>query len=635
MAHKRNMQFQTETQKLLHLVIHSLYSNAEIFMRELLSNASDALDKLRFLMLSDKTLASESNDFAIRISVDKSKKTLTISDNGIGMNEDELVENLGTIARSGTGNFIESLKDDKDAPSLIGQFGVGFYSAFMVASSVSVVTRKAGTGQAFRWESSGEGTFTIDPAERTERGTDIILTLKDDCIEYLEEYRIRSIVKKYSDFIEYPVRMDVEKSVPVEGSDEKYEKQTITETLNSQKAIWMKKPAEISDEEYSEFYKHISHDYEKPFDRIHYSAEGATEFSALLYLPSRMPFDLLMQGDRMRGVQLYVKRVFIMDDAEALMPRWLRFVKGVVDSSDLPLNVSREILQQDRILAKIKSNLVKKIIDSMKSRLESDRAGYTEFFKSLGSIIKEGVAIDYENRDKILDLLLFESTATKPGELITLDAYVSAMPEDQKEIFVLTGDSRAELEKSPYLEAVRKKSYEVLFFTDPVDEWILPQMPEYKGKRFRSLAKGDLPEGSDEEKKQQDKQREDLKGLVEWLNTRFKDKIKEVRISNRLVTSPSCLVADEHDMGAHMEQLMKAMRQDVPKAKRILEINGEHDLVTRLNQLCADETQSTLAGELADALYANAVIAEGGKLEDPASFGEFFSKLLLEHAGRT
>lgn len=634
MAHKRNMQFRTETQKLLHLVIHSLYSNAEIFMRELLSNASDALDKLRFLMLSDKGLASENNDFRIKISVDKSGKTLTISDNGIGMTEDELVENLGTIARSGTGSFIESLKDAKDAPSLIGQFGVGFYSAFMVASNVAVITRKAGTEQAFRWESAGEGTFTIDPAERAERGTDIILTLKDDCQEYLEEYRIRSIVKKYSDFIEYPVQMDVEKSVPVEGKDDKYEKQIVNETLNSQKAIWMKRPAEITDEEYGEFYKHISHDYEKPFERIHYSAEGATEFNALLYLPSRMPFDLLMQGDRMRGVQLYVKRVFIMDDAEALMPRWLRFVKGVVDSSDLPLNVSREILQQDRILAKIKSNLVKKIIDSMKSRLESDRAGYTEFFRSLGSIIKEGVAIDYENRDKILDLLLFESTATKPGEYTTLEAYVSAMPADQKEIFVLTGDSRAELEKSPYLEAVRKKNFEVLFLTDPVDEWILPNMPQYKDKKFRSLSKGELPEGSDDEKKEQEKQKEDFKALVEWLGKRFEDRIKEVRVSSRLVTSPSCLVADEYDMGAHMEQLMKAMRQEVPKSKRILEVNPAHELVARLNGIHGDQAKAGLAGELADALYANAVIAEGGKLEDPVAFAEFFSRLLLEHADK-
>lgn len=634
MAHKRNMQFRTETQKLLHLVIHSLYSNAEIFMRELLSNASDALDKLRFLMLSDKALASESNDFRIRLSVDASAKTLTISDNGIGMNEDELVENLGTIARSGTGNFIETLQDAKDAPSLIGQFGVGFYSAFMVANSVTVITRKAGSEQAFRWESTGEGTFSIDPAERSERGTDVILTLKDDCQEYLEEYRIRSIVKKYSDFIEYPVEMDVEKSVPVEGKEDKFEKQIVRETLNSQKAIWMKRPAEITAEEYDEFYKHISHDYEKPFERIHYSAEGATEFNALLYLPARMPFDLLMQGDRMRGVQLYVKRVFIMDDAEALMPRWLRFVKGVVDSADLPLNVSREILQQDRILAKIKSNLVKKIIDSLKSRLESDRAGYTEFFKSLGSIIKEGVAIDYENRDKILDLLLFESTATKPGEYTTLEAYLSAMPAEQKEIFVLTGDSRAELEKSPYLEAVRKKNFEVLFLTDPVDEWILPNLPQYKDKKFRLLSKGEAPTASDEEKEKQEKQKEDLKALVEWLGKRFEDRLKEVRVSTRLVTSPSCLVADEHDMGAHMEQLMKAMRQEVPKSKRILELNPTHALVVKLNEIYANPEKASLTGELADALYANAVIAEGGRLEDPLAFADLFTKLLLEHADR-
>jgi molecular chaperone HtpG len=429
--------------------------------------------------------------------------------------------------------------------------------------------------------------------------------------------------------------MDIEKSIPVEGKEDEFDKQIVTETLNSQKAIWMKKSAEITDDEYTEFYKHISHDFEKPFERIHFSVEGTTEFSALLYLPSRMPFDLVMQGDRMRGVQLFVKRVFIMDDAEALMPRWLRFVKGVVDSSDLPLNVSREILQQDRILAKIKSNLVKKIIDSMKAKLETDRTGYTEFFTSLGSIIKEGIAIDFENRDKILDLLLFESSATKPGEYTTLDAYVSAMPEDQKDIFVLTGDSRAELEKSPYLEAVREKKYEVLFLTDPVDEWILPNMPQYKGKNFRSLTKGQLPEGSEDEKKEQEKQKEQFKSLVDWLGKRFEGKVKEVRLSSRLVTSPSCLVADEYDMGAHMEQLMKAMRQDVPKTKRILEINSGHQLVAKLHELVEANNQEDLAGELADALYANAVIAEGGKLEDPASFGDFFSKLLIEHANRS
>jgi len=633
MANKRTIQFRTETQKLLHLVIHSLYSNAEIFMRELLSNASDALDKLRFLMLSEKELANEGEDFAVTIALDKKNKTLTIADNGIGMSEEELVENLGTIARSGTNAFMEALADKKSAPELIGQFGVGFYSAFMVASKVSVVTRRAGGDAAFRWESSGEGSFTILPAEKGGRGTEVTLFLKDECAEYLEEYRIREIVKKYSDFLEYPVKMDVEKRVLVEGEKDKYEDATVTETLNAQKAIWVKKPSEVSDEEYAEFYKHLSHDYEKPFERIHYSAEGTTEFNALLYLPSRMPFDLLMQGDRMRGVHLYVRRVFIMDDAEALMPRYLRFVKGVVDSGDLPLNVSREILQQDRVLAKIRSNLTKKIIDTLKNRLEKDRAAYTEFFKSLGPILKEGVALDHENRDKIMDLLLFESSATVPGEYTTLADYLKGMPESQKAIYVLSGNSRKELENSPYLEAVREKKHEVLFLTDPVDEWLLPHMPDYQGKPFRSLDKGELDDaGADGTKRET--QKEEYKKLTEYLAKRFEDVLKDVRVSARLVSSISCLVADEYDMGAHMEQLMKAMRQEVPKNKRILEINAAHPLVQKIRDLCTENEASDLVGELADALYMHAVIAEGGRIENTASFGELFGKLLLEHADR-
>jgi molecular chaperone HtpG len=632
MANKRTLQFRTETQKLLHLVIHSLYSNTEIFMRELLSNASDALDKLRFLMLSDKDLAKEGEDFAVTIIADKKKNTLTISDNGVGMTEDELAENLGTIARSGTGTFVEELEDKKNAPELIGQFGVGFYSAFMVANKVSVVSKKAGSGDAFRWESDGEGSFTLAPAEKDGRGTDVTLYLKDDCKEYLEEYTIKGLVKKYSDFLEYPVKMDVEKRLPVEGEKDKFEEKIVSETLNSQKAIWTKKPSEISDEEYAEFYKHLSHDYEKPFERIHYAAEGATEFNALLYIPSRMPFDLLMQGDRMRGVQLYVKRVFIMDDAEALMPRYLRFVKGVVDSSDLPLNVSREILQQDRVLAKIKSNLVKKIIDALKSKLDKDRAAYTDFYKSLGSILKEGVALDYENRDRLMDLLLYESTATKPGEFTTLEAYVKNMPEQQKAIYVLTGDSRKELENSPYLEAVREKNYEVLFFTDPVEEWLLPNMPSYKDKPFRALNKGDLGEGEGKDAKEQETQKEEYKALLEYLTQRFSEQLKDVRISARLVKSVSCLVADESDMGAHMEHLLKAMRQEVPKVKRILEINASHPLVQKLHTMLASGEKKDVVDEIADALYMHAVIVEGGKVENPAGFGELFSKLLLEYA---
>ncbi len=499
----RKMKFKTETQTLLNLVINSLYSHKEIFLRELVSNASDSLDKLRFLSLTDKK--SDASNLRIKIVPDKDNKTLTVSDTGIGMNEQDLIDNLGTIAKSGSGAFLEALEKNQDnIPELIGQFGVGFYASFMVADSVTVISRKTGEKETWKWESEGSGSFSLDKEETQTRetsGTDIILHLKEDCHEYLEEYRIRTIIKKYSDFIEYPVLMDVEKYQEKKEGEDEPPKKIEEEALNSQKAIWMRPASEIKEEEYEEFYKHVSHDYNKPFTHIHYKAEGTTEFNALLFLPSQMPFDMMFSDDKPKGVHLYVKRVFITDEAEALMPRYLRFVKGVVDSSDLPLNVSREILQQEKALHTIKSNLQKKVLDTLGEKLDKDRKTYEDFFRELGSILKEGIALDFSNREKLLDLMLFQSTTTKPGEYCTLAEYLGRMPEDQEHIYFISGESRQEVENSPYLESLKKKQYEVLLLVDTIDEFIAQHLNEYKEKKFKSAAHGDISLEKDKDKK--------------------------------------------------------------------------------------------------------------------------------------
>jgi len=631
---KRKLKFKTETQKLLDLVIHSLYSHKEIFLRELISNASDAIDKHRFESLTNKQLSMEKAEYSIKLTADKENKTLTVSDNGIGMSEEELIDNLGTIARSGTCRFLESLESGKkDAPDFIGQFGVGFYASFMVADKVEVLSRRAGEQTTNRWISDGTHEFTLESAEKEGRGTDVILHINEEASSYLESYELRSIVKKYSDFIEYPVKMDVEKTVPVEGEEGKTGKKIEEETLNSCKAIWMRSPSDIKDEEYNEFYSHLSHDYQPPYARVHYKAEGTTEFNALLFFPDHMPVDLMFRDSRLKGVQLYVRRIFIMDEAEAMLPRYLRFVRGVVDSADLPLNVSREILQQERTLTRIKSNLVKRILDTLKDRLSKDREGYTKFFKELGAILKEGLALDFENKKKLSELLLFESTGTRAGECTSLPEYFSRMPATQQEIYYITGENRAELEDSPYLEALKEKGYEVLFLIDSIDEIITQHLTEYEEKKLKSVTKGDIDLSEDKEKskKEREEKEKDFEGLEEFIQKELEEHVKEVRISSRLLSSPACLVADEYGMSASMERLMRAMQQNVPVTKRIMEINPDHPLIKKVKELAEGEKKDD-ASTLVKLLYSQSVIAEGGKIANPGEFVGKLSKLMEEYA---
>ena len=575
-------EFKTEVQQLLDLVIHSLYSNKDIFLRELISNGSDAIDKLRFNALSDKKLLKDQTDFGIKLYTDNDAKTLIIEDNGIGMTKDELEANIGTIASSGTRRFMEEIKkgNSSDNPELIGQFGVGFYSAFMVADKVTLKTRPAGSDESWTWESSGDGSYEITEGGRDKNGTEITLSLKEDCRDYIVEFRLREIIKKYSDFVEYPILMDItreepeldEEGKPKEGAEKKV---TITEeTLNSMKAIWMRPKSEVKKDEYNDFYKHISHDYTDPFKTIHYSAEGTLEFKALLYLPSKAPFDMFQHEGIKHGINLYVKRVFIMDNCEALVPRYLRFVKGVVESNDLPLNVSREILQEDLIIKKIEKNVTSKILTTLKGMMKKSKEDYINFYKEFGKVIKEGIEVDPTNKDKIKDLLLYESSKTKPGEYISLKEYTERMIADQKNIYFLTGDSRATVDNSPHLEVFKKKDVEVLFMTEPVDEFILPGFGEYSDKSLKSIAQGDIDLGTEEEKKIAEEQKKEVTGkyknLIKKIEESLKEDVKEVRLSNRLTDSPSCLVTDEGDINPQMERIFAAMNQPVPEVKRIL-----------------------------------------------------------------
>ena len=498
---KTTKKFETEVQQLLDLVIHSLYSNKDIFLRELISNASDAIDKIRFESHSNEALLEGNSDWKIKIIPDKAAGTLTISDNGIGMSMAEVEENIGTIARSGTRAFMENIKGKNlaDNPELIGQFGVGFYASFMVADRVTLTTRRAGSKDAgCRWESTGDGSYTIEECDKGTRGTDIILHLKEEAREYLDEWKIRSIVKKYSDYVQYPIVMDITRKEPAKGRGRQAViegggdiERTTEETLNSMKAIWTRPKSEITDEEYEEFYKHISHDFEKPLKTIHYSAEGVSEFKALLYIPSHKPFDLFLREHK-RGVHLYVKRVFITDNCEALLPDYLRFMKGVVDSSDLPLNVSREILQEDVQIKRIQKNLVGKVLSTLAEMKEKTPEDYLKFYEEFGPVLKEGIHFDFANKEKLQELVLFESSKTEAGNFVSLKEYVERMPEGQKEIYFITGTSRSAVERSPHLEIFRKKEYEVLFMTDPVDEWVSQSLTEYDGKKLKAVDRGDL-----------------------------------------------------------------------------------------------------------------------------------------------
>ncbi len=641
---KITKKFETEVQQLLDLVIHSLYSNKDIFLRELVSNASDAVDKVRFESQSNEALLEGNADWKIKLVPDKAAGTLTISDNGIGMSMGEVEENIGIIARSGTRAFMEGLKGKnlQEHPELIGQFGVGFYSSFMVADRVTLTTRRAGDKDAAtRWESAGDGSYTIENCEKATRGTEIVLHLKEEAREYLEEWKIRSIIKKYSDYVQYPVAMDITRTEPAKGVDGKeiegggeIEK-TTEETLNSMKAIWARPKGEITEEEYEEFYKHISHDFEKPLQTIHYSVEGISEFKALLYIPSHRPFDLFHR-EHQRGVHLYVKRVFITDNCEALLPDYLRFMKGVVDSSDLPLNVSRELLQEDVQIKRIQKNLVTKILGQLAEMKEKTPEEYLKFYKEFGQVLKEGIHFDFANKEKIQELLLFESSKTEPEKLVTLKEYVERMPEAQKEIYFITGTSRASVEQSPHLEIFRKKNFEVLFLTDPVDEWVTQGLTEYDGKKLKAVDRGDLEIESEEEKKEQEAKKEEAsqqyKDVLNFIGEKLKDRVKEVRLSSRLTDSACCLVADQYGLNANMERILKAMNQEVPESKRILELNPDHPIMGALAGMYQEDKENKKLDDYCDLLYDQGLLTEGSPITDPLRFSRLVSELMVKAA---
>jgi molecular chaperone HtpG len=621
----KTMEFKTELSQLLHLITHSLYSHREIFLRELISNACDAIDKIRFASLTDTDLLDGDSDWQIRLSMDQDAKTLTVSDNGIGMDEESLVENLGTIAHSGTKSFLARLQEEgvKENPDLIGQFGVGFYSSFMVADRVVVDTRMHGK-EAVRWESEGTGSFTISEGERETRGTSVTLYLKDDASEYLEEYRLRSLVKKFSDFIEHPVMMPVTRTRKEgEGDDAKEVEVTEDETLNSQKAIWLRAKTETSDEDYNEFYKHISHDFNDPANVIHYSAEGAMEFKALLFIPGKKPFDMMMGGgDQKAHIHLYIQRVFISSDFENLLPPYLRFVKGVVDAADLPLNVSREILQENPQLDRIRKNLVSRILKTLAEMKEKDEEKYLTFYSEFGPILKEGLQMDFENREKIADLLMFETTETEPGKLRPLSAVAEAMDENQKEIIYLAAEHRGLAENSPFLEGFKADSKEVVFFLDPIDEFVMPQLHEYKGKKFKAANKGDA--GDDEALKDE---KEKFEGFLGFVKEKLSG-VKEVRLSTRLKESPACLVGDEYSMSPHIEAMMRRMGQPVPEMERVLELNPAHPAVQAVQAMYeADKDDAKLGGSV-ELLRDLAHVAEGSKVDNPASFASRVADLM-------
>ncbi|GAA2580637.1 molecular chaperone HtpG [Winogradskya consettensis] len=623
------LEFQAEARQLLQLMVHSIYSNKDIFLRELISNASDALDKLRLAALTDDELTAE--DLHIEVVADAEARTLTVRDNGIGMARDEVVTLIGTIAKSGTADLLRRMKEnkDKDSAELIGQFGVGFYSTFMVADRVTLVTRKAGEQTGTRWESAGEGTYTIEEAADVATGTSVTVHLRpkdeeDALYDYTDEWKIKEIVKRYSDFISFPILLVKAAAEPkAEGDDES---PAAPETLNSMKALWARPRSDVKDEEYAEFYRHISHDWTDPLEIIQMRAEGTFEYEALLFIPSRAPHDLF-QRDGARGIQLYVKRVFIMDDSRELMPDYLRFVKGVVDAADLSLNISREILQQDRHIQMIRRRLAKKVLSTIKDLMTKDAEKYATFWREFGRAVKEGLLSEQDDQKAILDVSSFASTAS--ADPTTLADYVSRMKDGQDEIYYMTGESRAQVENSPHMEAFQAKGYEVLLLTDPVDEIWVEAVPEYDGKKLQSIARGNVDLSADEDKPSQEKTGE-FAPLLTWLGETL-DEVKEVRLTSRLTTSPACLVSDANDITPTLEKMYKAMGQDVPPVKRILELNPDHPLVTGLRDAYAGRAEDPALPETAELLYGTALLAEGGDLADPARF----AKLLADRLART
>ncbi|MDM8537059.1 molecular chaperone HtpG [Desulfobacterales bacterium HSG17] len=635
---KQTLAFKTEVQQLLNLIINSLYSNQEIFLRELVSNASDAIDRLRFKAQTEETLLSDDPDLKIEIKADKENKTIEIADNGIGMSFDEVVENIGTIAKSGTKEFLKAIEASKKenllTPELIGQFGVGFYSAFIVAKKVTVITRAAGQDTATRWESSGDGEYTIEPCEKPTRGTQITLelkTLEEDDQDFTEEWTIRSIIKRHSDFVAYPILMDVEKDEPIPEEEQLKDKDgkpmgetsrkvIKAETLNSMKAIWAKNKSDVNDEEYEEFYKHISHDWNPSLTHLHMKFEGATEYSALLFIPSKAPMDLF-HNDYKHGIHLYSKRVFIMDDCKELIPEYFRFIKGVVDAPDLNLNVSREILQQDALVRNIKRNLVKKMLEHL-SNMEKEK--YETFYQEFGAVLKAGIPMDFENKDKLSELLRYATTKSE-GKLLSLKEYVANMKAEQKEIYYITGDNLTSILNSPHLEALKAKDYEVLLMTDPVDEWVVQSLTEYDGKKWKSAEKGDLDINEDKKEDQPD-----FAQFFGHVKTLLQDNVKEVKASTHLTDSVACLSGDANDMSAYMEKILKASGQPSEATKRVLELNVKHPFVTRLKSQHDSDKDAENMKDHYRLLYDMAVIGEGGKIENPSLFNKMVGELLAK-----
>ena len=630
-ANQETLGFQTEVKQLLDLMVHSLYSNREIYLRELISNASDAEDKLRFEALQDDSLYEKDTDLKIRVEFNKDLKTITVLDNGIGMSREEVIENLGTIAKSGTKQFFEALTGDQTKDSqLIGQFGVGFYSCFIVAKKVEVTTRRAGQSRekGVRWISAGENDYSIETVDRAKRGTKVVLHLRDDADEFLNSYRLREIITKYSDHISFPIVMDKDNEDDADNKDGKGDDKTGEDTVNSATALWTRNKKEIKDDEYNEFYKHIGHDFEDPLAHIHNKVEGKLEYTSLLYIPSRAPFDL-WDREQVHGVKLYVRRIFIMDDAKQLLPPWLRFVKGVVDSDDLPLNVSREILQQNKVVDSIRSGCTKKIVGLLKSMSKNDEEKYQKFWKIFGKVLKEGVVDTSDYKDELSDLFRFSSTHDDTeDQKVSLKDYVGRMQEGQQSIYYVIADSYTTAKSSPHLEIFKKKGIEVLLLSEPIDEWVTTHLSEFDGKKLQSVNKGELDLGDiqdEKEKKKSEKKSKAHIDLVKHIKEVLDEKVKEVRVTSRLTTSPACLVSDDNDMGRHLEQILKASGQSIPGAKPILEINPDHPIIQKI----IAEKDDDLFSDWSHILFDQALLSEGGQLSDPGNFVNKLNSMIV------
>ena len=629
---KETMGFQTEAKQLLHLMIHSLYSNKEIFLRELISNASDAIDKVRFQSLSNPDLVGEDVNYNIRVDLDKDASTVTISDNGIGMSRDDAIANLGTIAKSGTSQFFDSLTGDqqKDA-QLIGQFGVGFYSSFIVADNVVVESRSAAQApeDGVRWSSAGEGDFEVETITREDRGTSIILHIKPEEEEFLDSWRVRSVIKKYADHISVPVIMKGEAMPPAEG-EEALEPED--ETVNTAKALWTRSRSDVSDDEYHEFYKHVSHDYQEPLVWSHNKVEGKLDYTSLVYIPSKAPFDM-WQREAPRGLKLYVQRVFIMDEAEQFLPLYLRFVKGIVDSNDLSLNVSREILQKDPAIDSMRSALTKRVLDSLEKLAKNDSEKYQSFWSEFGQVMKEGPAEDQNNKEKVANLLRFATTqGDSEVQDQSLHDYIARMKEGQDKIYYVAADNYSTAKNSPHLEVFKQKDIEVLLLSDRIDEWLMSHLMEHEGKQLQDVTKGSLDLGDlegEEEKQEQEKIEEDFKDLVGRIKDVVGEKVEEVRITHRLTDSPACLVVNDDEMGMQMRRILESAGQEVPATKRIFELNPKHPLVEKLKA----EQDSERFSDLTLVLFDQSMLAEGGQLDEPSSYVQRLNNLLLELSG--